>query len=93
VLKKNGKFIICVNFQKLIVTIKKDLYPLPFIDEKLKIIACHNAYSFLDGYFNYDHIYIYNTRGHIQNNFCNILRSIYMGSYLELKIDHQLTKR
>jgi hypothetical protein len=64
--KKNGKFIICVNFQKLNVTIKKNLYPLPFINEILNIITCHSVYSFLDGYYNYHHIFIYNTRGHIQ---------------------------
>jgi hypothetical protein len=31
--KKNGKLKICVNFKKLNVATKKDLYPLPFIDE------------------------------------------------------------
>ncbi len=33
VLKKNGKFKICINFKKLNATIKKDPYPLSFIDE------------------------------------------------------------
>jgi hypothetical protein len=31
--KKNGKFIICVDFKKLNITTKKDPYLLPFTDE------------------------------------------------------------
>jgi len=49
--KKNGKFKICVDFRKLNVATKKDPYPLPFIDEVQNIIVDHDAYSFLDGYF------------------------------------------
>jgi hypothetical protein len=48
--KKNGKFIICVNFKKLNATTKKDPYLLPFINEVLNIVARHDVYSFLDGY-------------------------------------------
>jgi hypothetical protein len=48
--KKNGKLKICIDFKKLNATIKKDPYPLPFIDEVLNIVARYEAYSFLDGY-------------------------------------------
>jgi hypothetical protein len=37
--KKNGKFKICVNFKKLNVAIKKDPYPLHFIDEVIYIVV------------------------------------------------------
>jgi hypothetical protein len=45
---KKGKFKICVDFRKLNVAIKKDPYPLPFIDEILNKIIGHDAYSFLN---------------------------------------------
>ncbi len=35
VLKKNGKLRIYIDFQKLYAATKKDLYPLPFMDEIL----------------------------------------------------------
>jgi hypothetical protein len=56
--KKNGKMIICIDFRKLNATIKKDPYPLPFIDEMLNIITGYEAYSFLDGYSRYHQISI-----------------------------------
>jgi hypothetical protein len=37
---------------------KKNLFPLPFIDEILNIMARCEAYSFLDGYFGYHQISI-----------------------------------
>jgi hypothetical protein len=64
VLKKKGKFKICVDYKKLNVAPKKDPYPLPFINQVLNTIARHDAYSFLDGYFGYTII-------QIQNNLCN----------------------
>jgi hypothetical protein len=48
--KKNGKFKICIDFKKLNGAIKKDPYPLHFIDEMLNIITRYDTYSFLDGY-------------------------------------------
>jgi hypothetical protein len=51
--KKNRKLIICVNFIKLNATTNKYPYALPFIDEYLNIVARHDVYSFLDGYFGY----------------------------------------
>jgi hypothetical protein len=37
---------------------KKNLYPLPFSNEVLNIVAKYEAYSFLDGYSRYHHIFI-----------------------------------
>jgi len=48
--KKNGKLKIYINFKKLNAATKKDLYPLPFINEVLNIVARYKAYIFLDGY-------------------------------------------
>jgi hypothetical protein len=48
--KKNGKLNICIDFKKLNATIKKDPYPLPFIDEMLNTVAGYEEYSFLYGY-------------------------------------------
>ncbi len=55
---KDGKLKIYLDFKKLNATTKKDLYPLPFTDEILNIVAGHNAYSFLYGYFGYHQISI-----------------------------------
>jgi hypothetical protein len=54
VLKKNGKFIICVDFKKLNATIKKDPYMLPFINEVINIVIGHEFYCFLDGFSKLD---------------------------------------
>ncbi len=51
VLRENGKLKICVDFKKLNMATKKDLYPLPFSNEVLNIITRYEAHSFLDGYF------------------------------------------
>jgi hypothetical protein len=56
--KKNGKLKICVNFNKLNVATKKDPYLLPFTNEVMNIVARHDVYSFLDGYFRYHQIFI-----------------------------------
>jgi hypothetical protein len=56
--KKNGNLRISIDVKKLNGTIKKDPYPLPFIDEVLNIVAGYEAYSFLDGYSIYHKISI-----------------------------------
>jgi len=56
--KKNGKFIICVDFGNLNVTTNKYPYRLPFTNEVLNTIVEHDEYSFLDRYFGYHHISI-----------------------------------
>jgi hypothetical protein len=45
------------EFQKVKCSHKKDPYPLPFIDEVINsIVAGHDVYSLIDGYFNYHKI-------------------------------------
>jgi hypothetical protein len=56
--KKNGKLKICVAFIKFNVTTKKDPYMLPFTNEVINIIAKHEVYTFLDGFFGYHQISI-----------------------------------
>ncbi len=56
--KKNGKLCIYVDLKKLNETIKKDPYPLPFMEEVLDMVARHKVYAFLDGVSNYHHIVI-----------------------------------
>jgi len=56
--KKNGKLRIYVNFKKLNVAIKKDLYPLPFTDEVINIVIGHEVYTFLDEFSRYHQILI-----------------------------------
>jgi hypothetical protein len=55
--KKNGKLKIYVDFKNLNATMKKDFFPLPFIDEVLNIMARCEDYSFLDGYSRYHQMY------------------------------------
>ncbi len=55
---KNGKLRISLDFRKLNAATKKNPYPLPFTDEVPNIVAGHNAYSILDGYFGYHQISI-----------------------------------
>jgi hypothetical protein len=42
-----------VDFEKLNATIKKNPYPLPFIDEVINTIVGHEVYTFLDGFSGY----------------------------------------
>ncbi len=56
--KKNGKLIICVDFRKLNKATKKNPYFLPFSNKVLNTITRYEAYSFLDGYLGYHHIYM-----------------------------------
>jgi hypothetical protein len=53
VTKKNGKFQICVDFQKLNIAIKKNPYLLSFMKEVLDLVAAHEVYSFLDDFLGY----------------------------------------
>jgi len=58
VLKKNGKFKICVDFRKLNAATKKDPYLLPFTDEVINIAVGHEVYTFLNGFSRYHQISI-----------------------------------
>ncbi len=70
------------KLQKFNVIKKKGSYPLPFIDDVLNIVASHDVYSFLDGYIFWVPLDIYTTKGQIQNNICDRLGGIHMGSYV-----------
>jgi len=43
----------CIDYQKLNATMKKDHFPLPFIDEMLKRLAKHSFFCFFNGYLGY----------------------------------------
>ena len=49
---------VCIDYRKLNTAIRKDHYPLPFIDQMLDRLAGHPHYSFLDGYSRYNMISI-----------------------------------
>ena len=49
----------CIDYRKLNNAIKKDHFPLPFINEKLERLAKHSYFYFLDGYSGYDQIPIH----------------------------------
>ena len=44
---------VCINYRKLNTAIRKDHYPLPFIDQMLDRLAGHPHFYFLDGYSRY----------------------------------------
>ena len=48
----------CIDYRKLNTTIRKDHFPLPFIDQMLDRLAGHPYFCFLDGYFGYNQIAI-----------------------------------
>ena len=49
-------FRVCIDYIKLNTATRKDHYNLPFIDKKLKRLAGHPYFCFLDGYSGYNHI-------------------------------------
>jgi hypothetical protein len=51
--KKNGRLRICVYFKKFNATTKKNLYPLPFMDEVINIVVGHEVYTFVNGFLRY----------------------------------------
>jgi len=54
--KKNGKWRICVDYQKLNKATIKDHSPLPFIDQVFDVLARKHCFSFLDGFSGYNQI-------------------------------------
>ena len=49
---------VCIDYRKLNTAIRKDHYPLSFIDQMLNRLAGHPHYCFLDGYSGYNQIAI-----------------------------------
>ena len=49
---------VCIDYRKLNNEIRKDHYPLPFMDQMLDRLAEHPHYCFLDGYSRYNQIAI-----------------------------------
>ena len=49
---------VCIYYRKLNTVTRKDLFPLPFIDQMLDRLAGHPHFCFLDGYFGYNQIAI-----------------------------------
>ena len=58
VLKKNGKWRVCVDFQELNKEALRDYLPLPFIDQVLDTLSGKKYFSFMDGYSGYNQIHI-----------------------------------
>jgi hypothetical protein len=49
----------CIDYWKLNAATKKDLFPLPFIDEMLEQLVKHSFFCFLDRYLGYHQIPIH----------------------------------
>jgi len=49
---------VCIDYRKLNSAMRKDHFPLSFIDQMLERLAEHEYYYFLDGYSGYNQIYI-----------------------------------
>ena len=49
---------VCIDYRKLNSAIRKDPYPLPFIDQMRDRLAGHPHYCFLNGYSGYNQISI-----------------------------------
>ncbi|RVW19050.1 Retrovirus-related Pol polyprotein from transposon 297 [Vitis vinifera] len=49
---------VCIDYRRLNVVIRKDHFPLPFIDQVLERVSEHPFYCFLDGYSGYFQIEI-----------------------------------
>jgi hypothetical protein len=48
----------CIDFKKLNATIRKDHFPIPFIDEMLERLAGKSFFCFLDGFSGYYQIIV-----------------------------------
>ena len=50
---------VCIDYKKFNLAMKKDNYPLPFIDQILERLGGHKFYYFLDGYLGYNQIAVH----------------------------------
>ena len=48
----------CIDYKKLNDAIRKDHYPLPFMDQMLERLTGQSFYCFLDGYSGYNQIVV-----------------------------------
>ena len=48
----------CIDYRKLNDAIRKDHFPLPFMDQMLERLAGQSFYCFLDGYSGYNQIVV-----------------------------------
>nr|GEX40725.1 reverse transcriptase domain-containing protein [Tanacetum cinerariifolium] len=51
-------WLVCIDYQKLNESTRKDHFPLPFMDQMLERLAGNEYYCFLDGFFGYFQIHI-----------------------------------
>jgi hypothetical protein len=49
----------CINFRKINREIRKDHYPLPFIDQTLERLAKHSYFCYIDGYSVFSQIFVH----------------------------------
>ena len=49
---------VCIDYRRLNEVMRKDHFPLPFIDQLLERVSGHPFYCFLDGYSGYFQIEI-----------------------------------
>ena len=49
---------VCMDYRKLNKAMRKDHFPLPFIDQMLDRLVGHEYYCLLDGYSGYNHVCI-----------------------------------
>ena len=54
--KKNGKWIVCIDFTNFNEACPKDSYPISIIDQLVEAVAGHELLSFMDAYFGYSQI-------------------------------------
>ena len=59
VLKKGGKWRVCIDYTDLNDTCPKDSFPLPRIDQIVYASSGHGMLSFLDAFSGYHHIPMY----------------------------------
>jgi hypothetical protein len=64
VAKKKGTIRVCVDYRYLNKSCPKDNYPMPFIDQIIDNCAGSIIFSFMDGFFGYNHIEILPTDQH-----------------------------
>ncbi|CAN6441278.1 unnamed protein product [Victoria cruziana] len=50
---------VCIDYKKLNAAIRKDHFPLPFLDKVLEKLAGQSYYCFLDGYSGYNQVAIH----------------------------------